>query len=322
MRLEFNLTNWETGTYGFEIAARPEGGFSVKREQLEIVNPRGKRCAYYQLVDGEMQRASQDTMPKTVSDRLYLVAASGVPEFRPAYDALTSMGFYNLNPEAMKELQGPDAGELLHRDGANIASVIARLGADAPEEKERIERYLGKIVSGVGGVDQVPLGPRETIQFRQTVVGAEHPWRFYAANMSDGTLRALGILVAVSQLVYRKDKAYLVGIEEPETALHPAAAKALMDALMEAGEHTQVLLTTHSADFLDAMESDPNSLLAVEARQGETFIARIDEASKKTIIEHLYSPGDLLRMDQLELDKKDLQRQSQLSLFEPSEAES
>jgi len=70
------------------------------------------------------------------------------------------------------------------------------------------------------------------------------------------------------------------------------------------------------------MESDPNSLLAVEARQGETFIARIDEASKKTIIEHLYSPGDLLRMDQLELDKKDLQRQSQLSLFEPSEAES
>jgi len=219
-------------------------------------------------------------------------------------------------------LQGPDAGELLHRDGANIASVIARLRADAPAEKERIERYLGKIVSGIAGVDQVTLGPRETIEFRQSVVGAEHPWRFYAANMSDGTLRALGILVAVSQLVYRKDRAHLVGVEEPETALHPAAAKALMDALIEAAEHTQVLLTTHSADLLEAMESDPKGLLAVEASEGETFIAPIDEASRKTIREHLYSAGELLRMDQLGPDKGDLQRQSQSSLFELSEAES
>jgi len=322
LRLEFNLPEWRKGTYGFEIAARKEGGFSVKREQLEIVDPRLHGSAYYELMDGEIQRASQDRMPKAVADRLYLVAASGIPEFRPAYDALTSMGFCNLNPEAMKELQGPDAGELLHRDGANIGSVIARLRADAPEEKERIERYLAKIVSGIAGVEQVTLGPRETILFRQTVVGAEHPWHFYAANMSDGTLRALGILVAVSQLVYRKDRARLVGIEEPETALHPAAAKALMDALLEAAEHTQVLLTTHSADLLEAMESDPTRLLAVEARKGETFIAPIDEASRKTIKDHLYSAGELLRMDQLEPDKADLQRQSESSLFEASEAES
>jgi len=321
--VEFNLPDWRKGTYGFEIAARPEGGFSVKWERLKIVDPRLLGSAYYELADGEIQRTSQDRMPKAMADRLYLVAASGVPEFRPAYDALTSMGFYNLNPEAMKELQAPDAGELLHRDGANIASVIARLRADAPEEKERIERYLGEIVSGVAGVDQVTLGPRETIQFRQTVVGAEHPWHFYAANMSDGTLRALGILVAVSQRGYHKDRARLVGIEEPETALHPAAANALMDALTEAGEHTQVLLTTHSADLLEAMEPDPNGLLAVEARKGETSIGPIDEASKKTIREHLYSAGELLRMDQLELDKRDLERQSESSLFvEPSEAES
>ena len=50
-------------------------------------------------------------------------------------DALTAMGFYNLNPESMKELQSSDAGELLHRDGDNIASVIARLEVEAPEEQ-------------------------------------------------------------------------------------------------------------------------------------------------------------------------------------------
>ena len=37
----------------------------------------------------------------------------------------------------------------------------------------------------------------------------------------------------------------VVGIEEPETALHPAAMRALVDALDEATERTQILLTTH-----------------------------------------------------------------------------
>jgi hypothetical protein len=42
---------------------------------------------------------------------LYLVNASGVREFRPLYDALSAMGFYNLNPEAIRDLQPPDPGE-------------------------------------------------------------------------------------------------------------------------------------------------------------------------------------------------------------------
>jgi predicted ATPase len=323
IRLEFNLPESRRGAYGFEITRGTDRGFSVKREQLEITGEGLQGPAYYELINGRIRGASRESMPEPVGDRLYLVTASGLLDFRPAYDALTSMAFYNLNPEAMKEVQGPDAGELLHRDGANIASVIARLRADAPEEKQRIEQYLGKIVSGVAGVDPVTLGPMETIEFRQVIAGAESPWHFYPTNMSDGTLRALGILVAASQLGHGRNRVCLIGIEEPEMALHPGGGRVLMDALMEAGEHTQVLLTTHSADLLEAMESGPNSLLAVEARQGETFIAPIDDASKKTIRDHLFSAGDLLRMDQLELDKKDLERQRQASLFvEPSEGES
>ena len=59
------------------------------------------------------------------------------------------MGFYNVNPEAMKELQSPDAKELLRHDGANIASVIARLKKDQPEIAERITKYLSTIVPGI-----------------------------------------------------------------------------------------------------------------------------------------------------------------------------
>jgi predicted ATPase len=314
--LEFNLPDMKVGRYRFEVAAREEGGFSVKQEFLEILLPNNTRAAFYEVSDGELKEGSSPTMPKAVPDRLYLVVASGIPEFREVYDRLSAMGFYNLNPEAMKELQNPDAGDLLHRDGDNIASVIARLEKDGGNEKLRVQQYLEKIVAGIDGVSRLALGPKETLEFRQRMKGAKDSWSFLAASMSDGTLRVLGTLVAISQLVHARERVPLVGIEEPETALHPAAAQALMDGLNEGREHTQILITTHSADLLDKMDFDDKGLavLAVEMLQGETRIAPIDEASRKAVREHLYSVGELLRMDQLQPDQHDLKRQ-ETSLF-------
>jgi predicted ATPase len=251
-------------------------------------------------------------MPPAIRDRLYLVNASGRPEFRPVYDKLVTMGFYNLNPAVMKELQSPDAGELLHHDGTNIASVIGRLSQDEPTLLDRINEYLERIAPGIGNVHRESLGPRETLEFRQEVAGAKHPWKFYAASMSDGTLRALGTLVAVTQLANRNTPVSLVGIEEPETALHPAAAGALMDALRDAACHTQIILTSHSPDLLDEVDPESETLLAVQASQGTTEVGPVDPASRDALRTHLYSAGELLRMDQLHIDPQNLASQQSL----------
>ena len=59
-----------------------------------------------------------------------------------------------------------------------------------------------------------------------------------------GTLRTLSVLVAL----FTGTGGVLspVGVEEPEIALHPAAAGILLDAIRDASEHRQVLLTTRS----------------------------------------------------------------------------
>jgi predicted ATPase len=315
---DMNLPEWRNSTYGFEVAARQQGGFIIKRERLHLRNARNEIEAQYEVEDGQLKVHSVESMPPVSPDRLYLVNAAGLPIFRPVYDALVSVGFYNLVPEAMKELQSPDAGELLHRDGSNIASVMARLSDTKPKIKDRIKAYLETIVPGISEVDRIPLGPRETLQFRQRVVGSQHPWKFYAASMSDGTLRALGILVAVMQLAERRNPVSFVGIEEPETALHPAAAGALIDALREAASHTQVVITSHSPDLLDQVNPANDTLLVVASEEGNTRIAPVDSASHQAIKKHLYSPGDLLRMDQLQPDEADLSRQDQMTLFDMS----
>lgn len=319
IELTLELSENEHATYGFEIGSQKTHGFFVKQERLKVYTASYRPLASYHVEDGKLVKASMENMPPAASDRLYLVNAAGFPGFRSVYDALRAMGFYNLNPAAMKELQSPDAGELLHRNGANIASVIGRLSSDQPEVMDRIRSYLTSIVPSTVGVERVALGPKETIQFRQEVAGSEYPWRFFAANMSDGTLRTLGTLVAVTQLADRTRRVRLVGIEEPETALHPAAAGALVDALREAASQTQVVLTTHSPELIDGVNLDDEQLIAVQVEKGTTKLGPVDPASSQAIRNHLYTPGELLRMDQLEIDQQDLRRQQQLSLFDEPE---
>ena len=88
-------------------------------------------------------------------------------------------------------------------------------------------------------------------------------------------------------------------IEEPETALHPAAVAALMDGLHESSAKTQIIVTSHSADVLDQVDFERDALLVTELRDGTTSIGEINESSREAIRRHLYTAGDLLRMDQL-----------------------
>lgn len=319
IRLEWDLPGFRRATYEFEIAARTQGAFVVRHEQLRIRNASQEVVSHYLVSEGTVRSSKPEILPVASADRLYLVTASGLPEFRPIFDALVSMGFYNLNPDAMKELQSPDAGELLHRDGSNIASVIARLSTNRKGVRTRIHEYLERIVPGIAGFDRVTLGPSETLEFRQKVKGAKHPWKFYALNMSDGTLRALGALTAVMQLVDRKNPVSLVGIEEPETALHPGAAGILMDALREASSSTQVVVTSHSPDFLDQIDPTKDMLRIVESREGTTFVTPPGQAPRRAITDHLYSVGELLRMDQLTQDETEVStqvRQMELPFYE------
>src|SRR5271157_48711 len=303
LRLWFTLASGEVGHYAFRIGSRPQGGFEVQDEECEVTSAEALgEVQYFRVESGRVVRSTQPG-PAAAIDRLFLVSASGLPAFRPVYEALSRMGFYSLNPDSIRDLQSPDAGELLARDGGNITSVLAQLKKNNRSRKTRIEEYLSKVVPGVHGIDVKVIGPKETLEFRQQVAGVKDPWRFLAANMSDGTVRALGILVALFQSGNGAGpRVPLVGIEEPEIVLHPAAAGLLRDGLREASRSTQVIVTSHSGDLLDDREIEADSILAVYAERGSTHIAPLDQAGREALLSRLYTPGELLRMDQLRPD--------------------
>jgi predicted ATPase len=318
IRLDFELPSGVSGWYAFDISAKTGGEYAIQKEGCSVFSAEGIGSPEsFTVEEGRADWTLGAKPPPVSADRLFLGPASGYPEFRPVFDALTHMGFYNLNPDAIRRPQHADPGQLLKRDGVNIASVLANLTKAHPDVKRRIEDYLGAVVPGISGVQRVPAGPLETLEFHQQAGRTDSAVKFAATSMSDGTLRALAVLVALLQPGNGDGRgATLVGIEEPELALHPAASGVLLDALSEASERVQVIVTSHSTALLDNPEIATETLRAVTVDRGRTVIGPIDEAGRKTLAEQLFTPGELLRLDQLRPQESAYEEAAkQLNLF-------
>ena len=319
LRLDFVLPDRRWGHYSFRVGAKPTGGYEVQSEECTLTTEGFPPKSHAYLVRaGTVIESTVQTLPAVLPDRLFLVAASGLAEFRPVFDALSSIEVYNLNPKVVAMMQPPDPGELLRRDGSNAASVLQQIDV---ESRARISHYLSRIVAGVASVEAKTLGTQETVEFRQNVRGQEHPWRFLASSMSDGTLRAFGILLAIFQAEAARhgQRPLLIGLEEPEMALHPAAASVLLSALREAAQKVQILVTSHSPDLLDNPEIPIESLLAVDNVDTLTRIGPIDPAGREVLKGNLFTAGELLRQNQLAPDPAtivDVRSLEQLNLFE------
>lgn len=300
IRLDLQLADGASARYAFKVGAVKGVGFRVTDEEC-VVDPFefGVGSASFRVRSGEVTTTVEDRLPAAADDRLYLVSASNVPPFRAVYDALTAMGFYNLSPGAIRSPQQPDVGTLLRRDGSNLASVLGQLEQQNPAALGRVVEYLRRVAPGVQSVAKRSVGPLETIEFRQEVAGRKDPWAFMATNMSDGTLRGLGVLVALLQANGKPPT--LIGIEEPEVALHPAVG-VLIDAIRDASVRTQVIITSHSPELLDRDDIDPEGLFAVVADQGVTVIGPVDTVGREAVWERLFTPGELLRIGQLTPD--------------------
>jgi predicted ATPase len=301
-------------TYRIDIEFPKNRPAKIHREELKIAQ--AKWWIGYTNEGGQVTCGAADDRPQRrvwkVKERPFLDACSDtpVPEFLERLEALTT---YNFHPDAIRRIQKPNPGWFLERDGRNLASVIETTRENDEKTIERVGRYLSVVTGSVELLGVAKYGDFETVRFRVARNDQSKPLEFDAASMSDGTLRILSALVAAFQIVLPHGSPSLVAIEEPETSLHPAAMRALVDSLDEASLRTQILLTTQSADMLDNPTIRPENVRVVQMIDGQTVIAPVDEASIEIVRQKLDTLGGLERQNQLEPDVEDQERQRRLS---------
>ncbi len=138
--------------------------------------------------------------------------------------------------------------------GDNLALVLHDL--DFLGFHDRIRDYLRRFSDRIEDV-KVSVGEGLARAYLREAGLAE---MLSAIRMSDGTLKFLSLLAAL----FHPNLPPLMCIEEPELGLHPDAIQLVAEALIEASESVQLIVTTHSEALVDALSDRPESVLVCE----------------------------------------------------------
>ena len=185
-----------------------------------------------------------------------------------------------------REQSTHDRADFLSDGGGNLPLVLSHLSGQArasllaalSELYEGIEDFKLPIVGGNVQLVLIERGGRE----------------ISATRLSDGTLRYLCLLA----ILLHPDPPPLVAIEEPELGLHPDIIPQVAKLLIAASERTQLVVTTHSDVLVDALSSQPESVIVCEKHDGESQFQRLDAGRLKEWLDK-YTLGQLWSMGEI-----------------------
>jgi predicted ATPase len=293
LRVDLAGTGLTSAHYSFEVHPHREHSFEVASEQCYVNSTEGEFWFHRERKDFRSNVAG--LLPLLDPQFLALPLIGGTRQFLPVYKILTWMAVYKLGVEPLRQTRKAEANDRLAADWSNAANVLQHLAEKHPRAVERISEILSAVTPAKLRVMPRIQGGMVSIAFEQERSDSSHV-TFDAVNMSDGTLRILGLLLAVFQRTSRT----LLIFEEPDANLHPGALSVVSDLLEEASRKKQVLVTTHSPELLDAKWIKPENLRVVYWENDASRISPVGKASREALQEHLMGAGELLRANVLD----------------------
>lgn len=285
------------GTYSFLAQATSERHFHVVRERFWTDAASFDRQGTRSLPGPFLAQLPQ---PHTEPDSLLLPLLSGVEHYAPAVRALSGIRAYDINPSRLRQPSAPDNGLTLRPDGSNAASVLQEIRSSSPGDFEAISEFLSAAIPYSIEVRPVLQSPSQ-LGLEMIQASERGKITLEALSASEGILRLLGLLLAIFQPVTPS----ILLIEEPEATVHPDGLGVVLDLLELAAQRTQVIVTTHSPEILDAKWIKDRHLRVVTWEDGSTHVRRLSEGSKRVLQQHLAGAGELLRTGALDVDSRE-----------------
>lgn len=207
-----------------------------------------------EVISGEMPVEEDERISQRL-DSPDLLAVNTLGQFasNPRVSALRRFisGWYLSYLTADHARGTPEAGpqERLSETGDNLPNVIQYLKEQHPDRLKHILTTLTRRIPRLESVDaEMMQDGRLLLQVKDAPF--ERP--ILAKFASDGTLKMLAYLA----VLYDPDPPQLIGIEEPENHLHPRLLLELAEECRTASGQSQLMVTTHSPYFVDALRPE------------------------------------------------------------------
>lgn len=267
---------------------------SISFEKDEIIDMSGEKYIRKNMTKaggGFVKHDESDgakKVEKNPSDSHHVYAYPSI-DFAFLFDIVPSIRMYRdwvsgrYNPTRQPQpSDGP--ADVLEEDCSNLGMVLSQIKEDRKLRTAFIEHVRDLYPTIIDFDVRILPG------FVQVTLEEEHIGRIPATRLSDGTLRYLCLLA----ILLNPTPPPLVCIEEPELGLHPDVQNRLARLMRDASERMQIIVTTHSEAFVDALTDTPEALMVCERHNGSTVIERVDPERFAVWLQD-HSLGDLWR---------------------------
>ena len=217
-----------------------------------------------------------------------------IPPFQRALASIAVYHDLHTNKDAV--IRQPAISRLEKRvapDGQNLISVLHTLYTGDRNFKKDINAAMQAAFGGDFDEMVFPPAADQKIQLRIRWKSLKREQS--AADLSDGTLRFLFLLT----LLATPSPAPIIAIDEPETGLHPSMLPIVAEYAVDAATRSQVILTTHSPQFLDAFKETRPTTTVAKWENGETTLNTLSDDKLEYWLRE-YSLGALFRSGELE----------------------
>ncbi len=264
----------------------------IKNGHIKIKNIQRQNGVNIESIPLERNLSETDQM--VLGSRIFIESGSsgstGLP--RPLGSEirryLARWKFSALYPNILRELDLPTTDVELLDDGSNWATII-NTATKPGKRSEMLERIYDMMRVVLPDFKEVVIEKAGSYLIPQFKFGSGKTARqFDPVQLSDGTLRIFGILLSL----YQRPSPQLLVIEEPEQTIHPGASTMLAEAFKEAAKTTQIIVTTHSPQFIDHF--DPEDIRVVSMDEGVTKISRIKESQRISVEQNLMGLGEFM----------------------------
>lgn len=271
-------------TYTLQIDERDDGRAYVALEQLKYRRgSTGKPWIFLKFENGKgyavTNELTQDVASEsdlTRDDQTLkspdLLAIKALAQFQK-FPVIVSLGelinrWYvsDFHIDQARSDREADSIEHLSREGENLASVLQYLQKQHPHVLKEIIERLRHCIPGITKVEaKTTEEGRVLLKFQDG--SFQDP--FLARYVSDGTIKMLAYLILLND-----PKPFpMLCVEEPENQLYPSLLETLAEEFRAyANKGGFVVVSTHSPDFLNAVETEELFYLVKE--NGYTTIKR------------------------------------------------
>lgn len=205
---------------------------------------------------GEQKRVDLKQEPTACA--LAAAAVDASFEGRAVAEFVRRWGFFDPSPFLLRRDWTSLGSSRFDPYGRNLAETLHTLQTSSPQIFEDIVAATQSVLGLPSSIDIRESDDR--FYFFQQEPGLD--FRVHQMGASSGTLRMLALMTAL----LAEPETNLIGIEEPENYVHPAALSAFTRHLVKATDRVQFIVTTHSPMLLDSLD-DPAAVRIV--RRGD-----------------------------------------------------